>query len=84
MESDSDVGIVGQGDSVKRSYISKGDTPGKPSRKNRKADSRLEKSSSRALFQTPAMSPKVSSIKQKNTIDFIIYMTVSRCMSTFS
>ena len=64
-DNDSDVGIVGHGVSVKRSYFSKGDTPGKPSRKNRKASSRLEKSSSRALFQTPVMSPKVSSSNKK-------------------
>ena len=84
MESDNDsnVGIVGQGDSVKRSYFSKGDTPGKPSRKNRKASSRLEKSSSRALFQTPVMSPKVSSSNKKNTIDFIIYICTNELICT--
>ena len=56
--SDDDL-IVDENDTTsKRLYLSKGDTPGKPNKKISKIALVEKPSSSRALFQSPATSPK--------------------------
>ena len=63
--SDDDL-IVDENDTTsKRLYLSKGDTPGKPNKKISRIPLVENPSSSRALFQSPATSPKPK-VRQKN------------------
>ena len=63
--SDDDL-IVDENDATsKRLYLSKGDTPGKPNKKISRISLVENPSSSRALFQSPATSPKPK-VQHKN------------------
>ena len=63
--SDDDL-IVDENDTTsKRLYLSKGDTPGKPNKKISRIPLVENPSSSRALFQSPATSPKPK-VRHKN------------------
>lgn len=61
MESDNSDDVIVHEENItgKRTYTSKGDTPGKPDKKTRRIPRVNNTTSSRALFQSPDVPPKV-------------------------